>query len=114
MKSLHHKPIKRFSLSGEIGNDALIPRLQQEYKRLLSIEMRVAGYAQRLDIDSDFTIHYNEEREVFDFELSMYGVFVGKKHTEEIIGVDGTKAICIHPTKSEESLRHQEFRYPPN
>lgn len=114
MNSLHHKPIKRFSLDGEIGNDALIPRLNQEYKRLLSIEMKIAGYVPRLDIDPDFTIQYDEDREIFTFELSIYGVFVGKKNVENLVGIDGTEIICIQPNKSEESLRHQESKLPPN
>jgi hypothetical protein len=102
MKTVHHKPIKRFGLDGIILDDAQIVRLKSEYIRLLWVEMRLSGYVPRLDIDLDFTIEYNQEKEYFEFELSVYGVFVGKRKSEWIIGLDGSKAIHIQPSKSKE------------
>lgn len=102
MKTVHHKPIKRFGLDGIILDDAQIVRLKSEYIRLLWVEMRLSGYVPRLDIDLDFTIQYNQEKEYFEFELSVYGVFVGKRKSEWIIGLDGSKAIHTLPSKSKE------------
>ena len=107
MKNMHHKPIKRFGLDGIILDDSKIARLKSEYVRLLWAEMRLSGYIPRLDIDLDFTIQYNEQREYFEFELSVYGVFVGKRKSEWIIGIDGTQAIHIAQNKLSESLRDQ-------
>lgn len=107
MSSYHHRPIKKFQVDGLIHDDSAITRLRQEYDRLLTSEMRFAGYVPRLDIMQDFTIQYNHDKQYFEFILSMYGVFVGKKKSEWIIGLDGTTAIYTHQNKSIEYSREQ-------
>ena len=99
METLHHKPIKRFSLEGNILDEALTPRLKTEYIRLLLLEMRFSGYVPRIDIDPDFTIEYNNRIEIFTFKLSLHGVYVGKKKSEWIIGIDGTQVISTAQNK---------------
>jgi hypothetical protein len=108
MKFVHHKPIKIFRLEGSIHDEAAIPRLKQEYIRLLRIEMKLNGYAQRLDIDPDFTIQYNSTKENFYFYLSMYGTYVGTRKSEWIIGIDGIEVLGTPQSKSRESLLDQE------
>jgi hypothetical protein len=107
MGSIHHKSIKMFSLDGMIHDESAIGRLKTEYIRLLISEMRIAGYALRLDIDPDFTISYNEQKEYFTFILSVYGTYVGKKKSEWITGIDGTK-VYTQEIKSNESSQAQE------
>jgi hypothetical protein len=108
MKSVHHKPIKRFCLGGEIYDDSAIPRLRVEYIRMLHQQMRDSGYALRLDIDPDFTINYNENTETFTFKVSIYGSYVGKKKIECVVGIDGTEVIYTQPNKLSESSQAQE------
>lgn len=84
--SYSHKNIQRFSLEGEIYDDASIPRLKEQYVLMLENGMRNNGYVPRYDIDPDFTISYNGK--TFEFELSIYGVYIGKKNVEWIQGVD--------------------------
>lgn len=112
MKTYHHKPIKRFSLSGNIHDDAVIDRLRQEYIRLLKIEMKLTGYAPRLDIDSDFTISYNTSGDYFEFELSLYGVYVGKKQSECLTGIDISRPVYMQESRSKESSLPQESKLP--
>lgn len=107
MASYHHKAIKRFSLNGIIHNDALIGRLKDEYVRLLISEMRLSGYVPRIDIDTDFTTSYNETAETFQFELSLYGIYTGKKQAECIQGIDGATAILIQQNRSKEFSQEQ-------
>jgi hypothetical protein len=82
----NHKEIKRFSLSGEIYDDSSIPRLKSQYMLMIIDGMKHEGYVPRYDIDSDFTISYNGK--TFDFELSVYGVYVGEKSSSWISGID--------------------------
>jgi hypothetical protein len=110
MANLHHKPIKRFFLDGNISDEATIGRLKIEYIRLLVSEMRLSGYVPRIDIDPDFTIEYNEKKESFTFNLSIYGIHVGKKQSEWIQGIDGTTALPTQQSKSNEFLQEQESR----
>lgn len=107
MESLHHKPIKRFYLEGDIYDDATIFRLKTEYIRILVMEMKLSGYVPRLDIDPDFTIEYNVRAEIFRFQLSLHGIYVGKKRSEWIQGIDGTSVICMDQNKLSELSRDQ-------
>lgn len=111
MTNFHHKSIKKFSLNGSISDESTIPRLKWEYIRLLTSEIRFSGYAIRIDIDPDFTIDYNEEKEIFKFELSIYAIYVGKRQSECIQGIDGNKVIYIPKSKSKESLLDQVSPY---
>lgn len=110
MANLHHRPIKRFFLDGNIKDEASIGRLKIEYVRLLVSEMRISGYVPRIDIDPDFTIEYNEKTESFIFNLSVYGIYVGKKQSEWIQGVDGTTSLHIQQSRLKESLQDQEYK----
>jgi hypothetical protein len=106
--NVHHKTIKRFSLDGSIHDDAAIGRLKLEYIRLINTEMKIMGYVPRLDIDPDFTIRYNHNKQLFEFNLSIYGSYVGKKRAQWTIGIDGTELIAIQPNKSNASSLAQE------
>ena len=102
MDTYHHRPIKRFGIDGVIHDDSSIARLRYEYERLLLSEMRLSGYALRLDIDPDFTIEYNSTLEYFTFELSLHGIYVGKRKSEWIEGIDGTTVIHTPQSKLNE------------
>jgi hypothetical protein len=107
MVNLHHKPIKKFNLQGNIYDDSAIIRLRDEYGRLLTTEMKMLGYVPRIDIAQDFTIEYNEHKQYFEFELTLYGVYVGKKKSEWILGIDETRPIFIQPSKLSEFSQEQ-------
>lgn len=107
MNSMHHKSIKRFTISGQIQDEAKTMRLRSEYYRLVISEMKLAGYVPRLDIDQDFTLDYNEKKQCFEFELTIYGVYVGKKKSEWILGIDGTLVIATQESKSKEFLQER-------
>jgi hypothetical protein len=84
--SVSHKNIKRFYLEGEIYDESIIPRIKNEYIKMVKISMKAQGYVVRYDIDPDFTISYNGK--TFDFKLSVFGVYVGRKKAEWISGID--------------------------
>jgi len=107
MANYHHKPIKKFSLDGVIHDDSAIGRLKGEYIRLVVSEMRLCGYVPRFDIEPDFTIDYNEKKKYFEFELTIYGIYVGKRKSEWIAGIDGTKPIGIPKNKLKEFSQEQ-------
>jgi hypothetical protein len=107
VSNYHHKQLKRFSLDGIIHDESAISRLKTEYIRLLVSEMKLTGYVPRFDIDIDFTLDYNKNKKYFEFELSIYAVYTGRRKSEWIAGIDGTKPIFIPKNKSKESLREQ-------
>jgi hypothetical protein len=101
-----HKRIKRFELEGQILDDSCIPRLREEYIRLLNTQMRMSGYVPRIDIDPDFSIEYKTH--YYLFKLSVYGSYVGKRNAECIEALDKNKAIYIQKNRSGESSKDQE------
>jgi hypothetical protein len=107
MSNFHHKTIKRFSLDGIIHDESALGRLKGEYTRLLVSEMRLCGYVPRIDIDPDFTIDYNEKKQYFEFEISVHGVYAGKRKSEWIAGIDVNKPIYIQKNKSKEFSQEQ-------
>jgi hypothetical protein len=108
MANYHHKPIKKFGLDGVIHDESAIGRLKGEYIRLLVSEMRLSGYVPRFDIEPDFTIDYNEQKKYFEFELTVHGIYTGRKQSEWILGIDETKPIYIQKSKSNEYSQVQE------
>jgi hypothetical protein len=105
MITLHHKPIKRFGLEGIIYDDIALARLKNEYVRLVITEMKLSGYVPRLDISPDFTISFNHDKKYFEFALSLYGTFVGKKKSLWIIGVDETRVVSTQQNRLSEFLK---------
>lgn len=81
--------IKTFWINGVIGDDSDIIRLRDMYQRLLIDEMRTKGYVPVLDLDPQFSLKYNIEKDQYNFNLEMYGVFVGKRKAFEIEGFSG-------------------------
>jgi hypothetical protein len=108
MNKIYHKPIKRFHLDGKIHDDADLVRLKMEYVKLVLDQMRMSGYVPKFDIDTDFTIEYNHKKEYFEFELSIYAVFVGKKKSKWILGIHGNQVIHSHQNKPKGSLLGSE------
>ena len=101
-----HKRIKRFELTGQILDDIFIPRMKDEYIRLLKQTMKDSGYVMRLDIDPDWTISYTGN--YYEFILSVYGSYIGKKNAACIDGLDKNRPIYSPQNKSGECSTDQE------
>lgn len=93
-----HKKITRFGLEGEIYDDSAIPRLRSQYTQMIISRMRHDGYVPRYDIDTEFSLGYNGK--TFDFKISIYGVYVGKKRAKCIQGIDKNEIITSTTTQS--------------
>ena len=102
MEHLHHKSIKTFTVEGIIKDDAAIGRLRLEIERLKTLQMRELGYVPRLDMDPNFTIQYNNTKEHFEFILTIYGTYLGKRKSQCIMGIDGTLLVPTHKNKLKE------------
>jgi hypothetical protein len=102
VEHLHHKSIKTFTVEGIIKDDAAISRIRLEVERLQTLQMRELGYVPRLDIDPQFTIKYNSTKEYFEFTLTLYATYLGKKKSECIMGIDGTLLVPTHKSKLKE------------
>jgi hypothetical protein len=109
--SIHHKPIKCFKLDGNIKDESNIYRLKEEYIRLLIVQMKESAYVPRIDIEPDFTVYYNESKDWFEFKLTVYGIYVGKKNIEWMIAADGYNPIYTQKIKLKEFSSALESQY---
>ena len=81
--------IKSFLISGVIKDDAGIGKAREMYERLLLQDMRMKGYVPVLDLEPQFSIKYNQEKDNYSFFLEMFGVYLGRKKAQEIEGFSG-------------------------
>ena len=81
--------IKSFYLNGTINSDSDIIRLREMYERLLLDQMRTDGYVPVLDIDPQFSLKYNPEKDNYPFHLEIHGVYLGKRKAWEFEGFSG-------------------------
>lgn len=78
-------------MEGTLYDEAHIDRLKTEYLALIILQMKSDGYVVRADIDPDFTISYNGPRNGYDFKLSVYGVYLGKRKAQQVDRMYGYK-----------------------
>lgn len=80
-------------MQGQIHDDAAIPRLRLEYERLIESNMREQGYVPILDLDIQFSLLYDEPQDLYEFDIVVYGVYVGKKKAHLYEGFSGQSLI---------------------
>ena len=73
-----HDEIIRYSMSGQIP-DANVVKAKERMTKFLEAQMKDNGCTPVLDLLPQFTLNYDAESETFGFELSVYGVFVGRQ-----------------------------------
>lgn len=83
------RKIKNFYVNGVIRSDSDIIRLRAMHEKLLIDEMRTSGYVPVLDIDPQFSIKYNQEKDNYSFHLEIHGVYLGKRKAWEFEGFSG-------------------------
>lgn|SRR4051812_497419 len=90
-----HDRIKRFSLNGIILPELAV---QTRERLIINIEsdMRDQGYVPVLDLTPQFTRVYDAVKEHFEFDLSVYGVYVGKDEEWQIAGMTDGKLVERH------------------
>ena len=94
-----HDDIKRFSLDGEIDSSNLVEE-KERLIQFLETQMRDSGFVPALDLEPQFTRNYVPAKESYSFELSCYGIHVGKVKAWELAGIMGGKTIHSSITRS--------------
>jgi hypothetical protein len=100
-----HKRIKRFELIGVIADDSFILRMKEQYIKLISDLMKDEGYVQRIDIEPDWSLSYEDNH--YNFILSVYGSYIGKREAACIDGLDKNRPIYTPQNKLRESFKTQ-------
>jgi len=99
-----HKTIKRFGMSGKIGDDADFARLRSYYEHMVLEEMRELGYVPVLDLGPYFSTAFDKPKAIYQFDLSVYGVYLGRRRSWEVEGISNGREIMrpTPPTKSKQ------------
>lgn len=77
----------RFKQSGKAIDVETVYRLQSELITVILENMRRRGYVPILDERVEVLTSYNERDEIFDYEIAIYGIYVGKRRAERIYGI---------------------------
>ena len=105
MKTAHRK-IKRFGMDGKVQSSTAFARVQGMYTKLIEDQMREEGYVPRLDLGMEWTT--TRQKSHYEFEISLYGSYVGRKTAWVIDGIDNGRPISIRQSKQSESSKQQE------
>lgn len=81
--------MKDFSMEGSYKDDSKIIKVKEKYQLLLEEQMRSAGRVPVLSQNPIWRTSWDSEREAFNFKITMYGVYVGKRRAQVVIGYDG-------------------------
>ena len=89
------RKIKPMTLPGTFGEEAKF-KARDKFQIVLEEQLRERGYVPVIDRNTEWYTSWDEEREIYNFELVMYGVYVGaKKAREEIVGWSEEKGEAI-------------------
>lgn len=86
-----HDDIRKFQLEGDVAEASILQtkdRLIDHLERL----MRDYGYAPSIDNDPQWDAAFKQDG-VYDFSLTVYGVYVGKEKAWATSGVAGGKPV---------------------
>ncbi|AXH49199.1 hypothetical protein HWB76_gp203 [Streptomyces phage Blueeyedbeauty] len=99
-----HKTIKRFGFEGKVNDDADFPRIRAQYESLILREMRELGYVPVLDLGPYWSTEYVKPDDAYEFVLSVYGVYLGRRRSWEVEGISNGREIKrpTPPTKSKQ------------
>jgi hypothetical protein len=89
-----HDDIKRFGQDGYADDNHV--QNKEWLVRELETQMRDQGYVPCLDNEPQYTAHFVSAEKGFWFELSVYGIFVGKEDAWRLSGVTNGKQIRKH------------------
>lgn len=87
-----HDEIIKFSLDGEIS-DSNIVESKDRHVQFLETQMRDSGAVPALDLEPQFTLDYDAEKESYRFVLTVYGIEVGEEAAWQTAGIMAGKPI---------------------
>ena len=93
-------------MDGKVQSSTAFARVQGMYTKLIEEQMREEGYVPRLDLGMEWTT--TRQKSHYEFEISLYGSYVGRKTAWVIDGIDNGRPISIRQSKQSESSKQQE------
>lgn len=101
---LQNRKIKKFELDGVAKDGETIIRLRKELEDRILDDMRHKGYVPIIDILPQLYWSYNKDKDLFDYSIVIFGIYVGTKKATEILGILDDRIIKIEPTVEKEDV----------
>lgn len=92
-------------MDGLLGNDADIIRLRAQWEKMLIDDMRDEGCVPVLGLGPLWSTSYDQEKDIYNFELTIYGISVGRKKSHEIEGMDVSGRLISRSTRQDRSQK---------
>ena len=86
---VNNRKIHDFKISGEVSETSIFGH-REKVEKLIDMQMRDNGYVPHLDLDTQYFLQFNHEKNTYDFDIISFGVYVGKKKAKEIVGLTGS------------------------
>lgn len=87
------RKIHRFNVAGRADDEMFIFNNRIHFERELENGMRLRGYVRVLDLDSTLETQYHPDLEVFTYDLTVYGTYIGKQKALQAVGIQGDVVI---------------------
>lgn len=99
MNLKYDRKIKNFHIDGVAKDQETIIRLRGELEGRIIEDMRNLGYVPSLDITPEMFWVYQKDEDPpnFKYVIIVYGAYVGKKKSKEILGLLGPHPIYVEP-----------------
>lgn len=85
---MNRKRVNEFNVSGTALDTTFIWRNRSAIQDELYWEARQKGYVPYIDKRPECTVEYIPEKEVFEYEIVVYVVYVGKRRAQEVDRVE--------------------------
>lgn len=84
-----HEDITRFSETGTIKSEAYFLSTKQSMLRVLEDRMYETGYLPVVDLHPHWTLVRDDDKDLYEFGVSLFGVYVGDNNVRECVWSDG-------------------------
>jgi hypothetical protein len=81
--------ITLYTLEGTCGDDSHLYATREQYQQIMEEMLREKGYVPVHNLRVRWTLNWNSETDTYDFEIAMYGIYVGKREAKKIKLWDG-------------------------
>lgn len=88
-----HDEVRRFPLDGEIADASNLVETRDRLVYFVETAMRDHGFVPALDLEPQFTLDYDLDKETYKFVLSVYGIYLGREESWRCVGVMSGKKI---------------------
>jgi hypothetical protein len=82
-----HEEIRRFGHSGIVAEGTNVVEFKNSQVRFVEGLMRDEGFVPALDIEAQYTQQYDAEQNHFTYQVSVYGIYVGREQAWRAAGV---------------------------